>query len=132
MELKNFVFLMVGLVAGCLITYLLIGSDKRQDNNEKMKALADWGSNNPDFPEYNNSSSDCSSIDVTISMMDYIEFYVNNDDFYVLPDPKIRYQGDCEWHVKIIRQSKQFSDVQHTNFIKCTAIGDELRWDSMN
>lgn len=122
-SLKNIIFLLVGIVLGALSTYLIINS-----NNGKFTINKNETGDSVDYEDY---STDCSLFDIKSSLNEYIEFYINDDDFYVLSDPLIKYKGDCMWHIKIVRQSRQFNEIQHTSFIQCTINGDTIHWTSL-
>jgi hypothetical protein len=124
MNSKNLAFLIIGIIVGSFGTYLTVKSNIGQSKTEKNEVNQKI--------ESDDYSPKCSSYDIESSLNEYIEFYINNDDFYVLPNPQIKYQGNCEWHIKIVRQSRSFKDIQHTNFFRCTAIGDKLQWAPLN
>jgi len=124
MNAKNLLFLIIGVIVGALATYLILSSNSGVTTDEKI--------DNIESVEYQDNDTDCRSFDIGSSLNEYIEFYINDDDFYVLPNPLIKYQGGCKWHIKIVRQSREFSGIKHTNFIEATIIGDKIHWEPIN
>jgi len=122
MNLKNSLFFVGGLIIGALMTFLIITILQPFEGEKEINESV----------ESEQFSPDCSSYDIRSSLNEYIDFYINNDDFYVLPNPLIKYQGNCEFHIKIVRQSRQFNDIKHTNFIKAKIFGDQIQWSSLD
>jgi hypothetical protein len=121
MNAKIIIGFLLGVIIGAFGTYLIITFSNGRN-------YSDESDNNR-----NSTEEDCRYMNIDKSLQDYIEFYIDNDDFYVLPNSiKIKYQGNCTFHIKIIRQSRRFSDIQHTNYLEAKIDAEKIQWRNLN
>ena len=126
--MKNILLVFLGIIIGSSLTFFTlkyIDSKKQesQKNNETINDIL-----NEDY----NKRQTCNADNAKTQFEDYYKFYINDNDFFVIPESVIiKDMGNCTFHAKFIRQSKEFKEIQHTNFIEISFIGNRINYKNL-